>query len=75
MPDSTQAPTHLVLMMIMTCSFVGLLLADVFVEGYTVRLLVLIVPLAFISVLLRIPIPTPWGRVGKRVTHEDGDDE
>lgn len=64
-------------MAVMTCSFVGLLLADVFISGYTVRLLILIVPLAFIAVLLRIPIPTPWGRVGKYQPsdHQDGGDD
>lgn len=75
MPDSKRATTHIALISIMTAAFLGLLYADVFVDGYTVRLLVLVVPLGFIFVILGIEVPTPWGKIGGSWTRDGGDDE
>lgn len=77
MPGSKQATTHLILISVMTASFLGLLYADVFVSGYTVRLLVLLVPIGFIFVILGIEVPTPWGKIGGNWARKEsgGDDE
>ena len=79
MPKSTQNTTRGRLIIVMTAAYLGLLAADIIVPGYTVRLLVLVLPLAFMALLLDITIPTPWGLAGSDPTDstsdEGGDDQ
>lgn len=71
MPELNHATYRIVLSFLMATFFGGLIAADVFVDGYTVNIVLAAIPVVAMLVLLGERVYTPYGGAGGRKKQTD----